>query len=108
MKGHRVMVRDLTTGKVYSSMREASLYMPVCQESLSDAYSTKKSECCGIPVEFINGSGYGSSKAVKCLETGKVYRSALEAGKAVNRHSSSINNAIKRSGRCAGYHWKYI
>ena len=58
MKGHRVMVRDLTTGKVYSSMREASLYMPVCQESLSDAYSTKKSECCGIPVEFMKGRPY--------------------------------------------------
>lgn len=108
MKGHRVMVRDPATGKTYRSLNEASFDLPLSFGSLQKAWKSGRSECCGIPLEFLEGSGYGNNKPIKCVETGEEFPSLEVASKAVGRSTASISKAIKRCGCCAGYHWKYI
>lgn len=51
------------------------------------------------------------SKAVRCIETGKIYSSATEAAKEIGVHRSSIYAcALKKKGRktTGGYHWEYV
>lgn len=56
------------------------------------------------PVATIGGAE-AASKRVRCIETGKEYRSIQDAADDVQRSRASLSSAIKRSGTCAGCHW---
>ena len=56
------------------------------------------------PVATIGGAE-AVSKRVRCIETGKEYRSIQDAADDVQRSRASLSSAIKRSGTCAGCHW---
>ena len=44
---------------------------------------------------------------VKCVETGEVFSSIVEACKKYNiKHHANINKSIRTGVRCNGYHWK--
>ena len=43
-----------------------------------------------------------SNKMVKCIETNEVFISISEAARAIKRSTASLQNAIKRNGKCAG------
>jgi predicted transcriptional regulator len=48
-------------------------------------------------------------KAVRCVETGKVYNSIKEAAEDVKRTPTTIVHALKGYTKTAGgYHWEYI
>ncbi len=49
-------------------------------------------------------------KPVKCLETGKIYKTMTEAAKSINRDVQALSRCLKGGLKrtCAGYHWKYI
>ena len=55
-----------------------------------------------------------NSKNVICVETGKVYKNATEAGKDVGVSGSAITRALRGSAKTAGIsggrklHWKYV
>lgn len=49
-----------------------------------------------------------ASKRVRCIETGKEYRSIQDAADDVQRSRASLSSAIKRSGTCAGCHWALV
>lgn len=50
-----------------------------------------------------------NGKAVLCVETGKVYRTAHEAGRMLNLDFSSICRCCRgKSKRVGGYHWRYV
>ena len=45
---------------------------------------------------------------VQCVETGKIYKSLLEAARAVDRSESSLRLAVDGTTKtCAGLHWVY-
>ena len=48
-------------------------------------------------------------KKVKCIETGIIYNSMIEAGIKTNTNYSSIGNCCKgRYKTAGGYHWEYL
>lgn len=50
-----------------------------------------------------------NGKKVECVETGKIYSSCNEAGKAVNRSGSAIKCCIDgKTSTCAGLHWRLV
>lgn len=50
---------------------------------------------------------YSSNKAVRCVETGIVYKNFIEAAASVNRHKSGISACIRgKQKTCGGYHWE--
>ena len=56
-----------------------------------------------------NNPNYGKGKKVMCVETGEVFLTLNEAGKFINiKYPTNISRAIKRNGKCGGYHWKYV
>lgn len=59
------------------------------------------------PVATIGGAE-AVSKRVRCIETGKEYRSIQDAADDVQRSRASLSSAIKRSGTCAGCHWALV
>lgn len=48
-----------------------------------------------------------NSKAVRCVETGQVYRSMAEAARAVYVDRNCIYYAVYKRGTAAGYHWVF-
>lgn len=45
---------------------------------------------------------------VRCVETGTIYHSAVEAGKAVGRSGSAILACLKgKCQTCGGFHWEF-
>lgn len=46
---------------------------------------------------------------VRCIETGKVYNSCVDAAEAVNTHRYNINNVLNGKQKTAGgYHWERV
>lgn len=48
------------------------------------------------------------SEPVKCVETGKIFQSSLEAADYFNVSGTAIRQAIKLKGRCCKYHWEKV
>ncbi len=49
------------------------------------------------------------SKAVRCVETNKIYNSMKEAGADIGVDASHISSVCKgKQKTCGGYHWEYI
>lgn len=57
-----------------------------------------------------NSNGIGSKPcAIRCIETGIIYKSISEASKATQIHRTNINRSVKNNDlRAGGYHWQYI
>lgn len=50
-----------------------------------------------------------NSKAVKCVETMQIFKSARQAAESVNCNRTNIVEALSgRSKTAAGYHWEYV
>lgn len=47
-------------------------------------------------------------KPVMCIETGHIYASARAVANNLGVDESAISQAVRRNGRCKGYHWRYI
>jgi hypothetical protein len=48
-------------------------------------------------------------RSVKCVETDVIYKSCVEASKAINRSPTSIWQALSgRTDTCGGFHWEYV
>lgn len=49
-----------------------------------------------------------NKKAVRCVETGKLYNSITEAAKSVGAETTNISKVLRGIRKTAGgYHWKY-
>jgi len=48
------------------------------------------------------------SLPVRCIETGEVFQSVLQAAEHVGVSDTAIYQAIKRNGRCKNYHWEKV
>ena len=46
-------------------------------------------------------------RAVRCVETGKVYESIRSAAIAVGKSAATLSEARKYGKTCGGYHWEY-
>lgn len=45
---------------------------------------------------------------VRCVETGEIFETMIQAAAAVDRVPSAISAAIARGGKCAGCHWEKL
>ena len=57
--------------------------------------------------KWAGGNNYNAKKII-CVETGEIYPSISDACKDIGRSFQSMHRAIKTSGTCGGYHWKYV
>ena len=54
------------------------------------------------------GNKNPNARKIKCIELDKVFDTVEDALKFINRKRSSLWDAMKRGGKCGGYHWEYI
>ena len=50
----------------------------------------------------------GVKKKVKNMSTGKIFNSAAEAARSINRSVAQVSQAIRRDQLCAGIKWSYV
>ena len=63
------------------------------------------------PEHVREATSKANSKAIKCVETGVIYKSAREAGRQLNdpKLYSGISNVLRgKVERAGGYRWEYI
>jgi len=53
-------------------------------------------------------AGYGKCKKVRCIETGKIYESAVQAAKEHNAYRSQVSVSIFKKVACKGFHFEYV
>lgn len=64
---------------------------------------------CRFPSWAIKKAREATKKPVRCIETGVVYESCIEAANAIGAHPSSLCDALKgRSSMCKNLHWEYF
>eukprot|EP00808_Paulinella_micropora_P023949 g20656.t1 len=58
----------------------------------------------------MGGPGSGKKgRPVRCIETGHVYPSLVEAARAVGRQPASFYMSLRtQTQKCAGYRWEYV
>lgn len=50
-----------------------------------------------------------NAKAIRCIETGRVYPSVTTAAQAMGVGTTSLYYCVAgKSATCAGYHWEYV
>lgn len=54
------------------------------------------------------GSKNPNARKIKCVELNKVFDTVEDALSFINRTRPSLWDAMKRGGKCGGYHWEYI
>ena len=54
------------------------------------------------------GNKNPNARKIRCIELDKVFDTVEDALKFINRKRSSLWDAMKRGGKCGGYHWEYI
>ena len=117
VSGHPIPTRCVQTGQIYASfggaLRDHGIgkglwgrayqgYPVGPKRLLFDPISPDDPDWQKVP-KFDNGKGV----AVRCVETGMVYRSITAAARAVHVHRSCIYYALYKRGRAAGYHWEW-
>lgn len=104
-------------GMIFQSLSDAARFMEVTHAAIFTAIQ-RKYQCRGYLWRYeddtdwqmpdtIGYQGGNNRISVIRVEDGVVFNSASEAGTSVGRHSGGIIKAIKRGGKCGGYHWKY-
>jgi hypothetical protein len=53
------------------------------------------------------GQSQGRRTPVRCIDTGIIYPSMAEAGRANHVAPAAIYQAIHKRGKCCGLHWEY-
>nr|DAL56493.1 MAG TPA_asm: intron associated endonuclease [Caudoviricetes sp.] len=54
------------------------------------------------------GNKNPNAKKIRCIELNKVFDTVKDALEFINRTRSSLCDAMKRNGKCGGYHWEYV
>ena len=55
-----------------------------------------------------SGKNNYKARKVKCVETGEVFDTLIEASAKLGVNSPNIIRSIKKGIKCGGYHWEYI
>lgn len=113
-------VKNLTTGEVFGSLRDACKSLKVSPRNASHlkkcALSGKKYKDCywqigEKEVEKVPQSK-GVAKKVKCVETGIIYNSGKEALRSLNvpnkTNSILIKKAALNGNKAYGFHWEFL
>ena len=100
----------IETGKVYDSVSQASKDMGINAGNISQVVRGIFQAAEGYHFEEYHNpvkTTRGKTVAVRCVETGKVYRSIIEAARDVGIERSRISNVIHgRYKTAGGYHWE--
>lgn len=106
-------VRCLETNEVFPSIQEAALARGIDSSGLSKVclgkqYTIHGHHWCFVGQEPEGQLKTGNCRAVRCVETDKVYISATVAAKELGLDQSTITKVCRGKGRtCGGYHWEY-
>ena len=49
-----------------------------------------------------------TKRYVRCIETGEIFESCEEAGRAIGKTKQSISYAITHNGKCNKCHWEFV
>ena len=105
-----LVVDSCNLWKLNKSALEISKLLHICQSTVS-RYLKKGTElgwCDYNGIEESKKHHIRMYRKVYCLELNKRFNSLIEAGKYVNRSTSSISSCcIGRTKTCAGYHWMF-
>ena len=92
--------------KAKISLRQKEIGRPMSEHNkeqlLKAVKGVPKSENCKRKLSLAR------SKPVKCIETGEIFQSSLEAANCFNVSGTAIRQAIKNKGKCCKYHWEQI
>lgn len=100
-------IKCIETGKIYSSLSDASRDTGVPTSSLSNYLSGKLTHTKGLHWELVECES--RCIRIRCIETNIIYNSIAEASKLTKISAVSlgqcVNGKIKTSG---GYHWEVV
>ncbi len=81
----------------------------VCQNEWRTSVYNRSKNHSGCPKCMRKAAALKLGKKVECIETGVIYNSFEEAGKAVDRSGSAIKACIDgKTDTCAGFHWHQV
>lgn len=115
-----ISVKCIETGKLYKSAREAERETGIGHSAIIKSCSSENYSiiaggfhwCYGdnnITMQEL-GMEYKGKRYIKCIETGKIYKTAREVKRELGIDDSFISKCCKSNGRhtAHGCHWEYI
>lgn len=97
-------VRNVQTGEVFESIRDANNKYNIAKGSISAACAGRSKTAGGYAWEYVEDP---QRLKVRCVETGEIFPNATKAGKAYG--TSGVWQALKGIAHTAGgYHWEYV
>lgn len=114
---NKLAVRCVETGDIYESSAEAARMIGITSYGkVSDACKDPNKTCGGYHWQFANKEPYSAQdilkqtrRAIKCVETGEIFKDMTAAGHAVNVTRKAISNALDKPNRTSGgYHWQRV
>ena len=97
-KNNPMYGKDWREGKTEEELQEH-------KRKISEATRGEKNPMYG---KDLSGANNPSSKKVRCIETGQVYVSTVDASLSIGKSRGAVSAALKRKGACGGYHWEYV
>ena len=107
----------IETSKIFTSIKAAARSWGLkSDESLRKACHGKNKTAAGYHWAFIDKNGNllnsvpkGNLRNIICIESGKIFKSTIEAAKWAGVSRNSISKVCRNEMKTAGgYHWKYI
>lgn len=115
MKGKKVTVLELETGRTHETIAQAHKEMNISMSLLTSARAivgdNQPVRVKGRMLQFESSAVSCKTKkgtAIVCHETGVKYPSMTDAAKDMGVKTAAISLAVKKQGTCRGYHWSKI
>lgn len=114
---NKLAVRCVETGDIYESSAEAAKMIGITSYGkVNDACKDPNKTCGGYHWQFASEEPYSvqdilkqTRRAIKCVETGEIFKDMTAAGHAVNVTRKAISNALDKPNRTSGgYHWQRV
>ena len=113
-------IRCIETGEIYQSATFAGNTLSIDIPSITACCGGTRRTAGGYHWEWVDKAPYEISackefavdkygKKVKCIETGKIYRSLTEAARDCRIGRSHIADCcVGKRTTCGGYHWEWV
>lgn len=103
-------VRCIETGIVYPSISEACRATNCYSHGIVNVCEGLKENCKGLHWEYTGNKFHkqGQIRSVRCIETGKIYNTIMEAERETSIANGDISKVCRKERKTAGgFHWEY-